>query len=75
MQPAPDNRHPAHMSLFPTMNSTLEAVQYIEAQVPVRTSNEMFALVMMYHNTLLKEIASGNDNVVPFPSHTQQKKG
>lgn len=47
------------MSLYPAMNSTTEAIKYIESQVPVETANEMFSLIMMYHNTLLKELKNG----------------
>lgn len=44
------------MSIYPSMNSVTEALSFIEAQVPVQSKNEMFSLLMMYHNTLLKEI-------------------
>lgn len=46
----------AHMSLYPTKDSLIEAVQYIEAQAPVEP-HELFPLIMMYHNTLLQELA------------------
>lgn len=47
---------PEHMSLYPTMDSITEAIAYIEAQVPISQPNQMFSLLMMYHNTLLKQI-------------------
>jgi len=47
---------PEHMSLYPTMDSTTDAVTFIESQVPVMDRNKMFSLLMMYHNTLLAEL-------------------
>ena len=47
---------PEHMSLYPTMDSTTDAVTYIESQVPVTDRNKMFSLLMMYNNTLLAEL-------------------
>lgn len=44
-----------HMSLFPTMGSLTEAVEMIEAKVPM-PANEIFSLLMTYQNTLLNEI-------------------
>ena len=49
---------PTPMALYPTMDSLNEAVQYIESQVPVDSSNQMYSLLMIYHNTLLKAVAS-----------------
>lgn len=49
-------RHPAYMNLYPAMPTVLDAIQHIEAQVPVTSQNEMFALLMMYHNTLLNSL-------------------
>ena len=48
--------HPMHMSLYPTMDSLTEAIKYIESQVPLNTPNEVFSLLMVYHNTLLKQL-------------------
>ena len=47
---------PEHMSLYPTMDSTTDAVTFIESHVPVMDRNKMFSLLMMYHNTLLAEL-------------------
>ena len=44
------------MALFPAMNSLQEAVTYADSKVPVISHNEMFSLLMTYHNTLLKVI-------------------
>jgi hypothetical protein len=54
---------PMHMSLYPTMDSMVEAVKFIESQIPVHTPNEVFTLLMIYHNTLLKVLAEGNETV------------
>ena len=47
---------PLQMTLYPTMENMVEAIKYIESQVPVMASNDMFALLMTYHNTLLKTL-------------------
>lgn len=47
---------PEHMSLYPTMDSVVDAITYIESQVPVVTANRMFNLLMIYHNTLIKQL-------------------
>lgn len=46
----------SHMSLYPTKDSLIEAIQYIEAQAPVEP-HQLFPLLMLYHNTLLKVLA------------------
>lgn len=43
----------AHMSLYPTKDSLVEAIQYIEAQGTLEP-HQIFPLLMMYHNTLIK---------------------
>lgn len=48
------------MSLYPAMDSVTEAIKFIEAQVPVQSANEMFSLLMMFQNTLLKELSDAN---------------
>ena len=45
---------PEHMSLYPTMDSTTDAVTFIESQVPVVDRNKMFSLLMMFQNTIVK---------------------
>ena len=45
---------PMHMSLYPTMDSVAEAISFIESQIPLNTPNEVFSLLMLFHNTLLK---------------------
>ena len=45
-----------HMSLYPTMDSCQEAIAFIEQQAPLNTPNEVFSALMLYHNTLLKQL-------------------
>ena len=47
---------PMQMTLYPTMDTMVGAIKYIESQVPVVASNDMFSLLMIYHNTLLKTL-------------------
>lgn len=48
---------PEHMSLYPTMASCQEAIAFIEQQAPLNTPNEIFSALMLYHNTLLKQLS------------------
>ena len=48
---------PEHMSLYPTMDSCQEAIAFIEQQAPLTTPNEIFSSLMLYHNTLLKQLS------------------
>ena len=54
---------PMHMSLYPTMDSMVEVIKYIESQTPIQTPSEAFALLMTFNNTLLKVLAEGNETV------------
>lgn len=55
-----------HMSLYPSKDSLVEAVQYIEAQAPLG-QDDIFQLLMLYHNTLIKELDSQRPhNVIPI---------
>jgi len=47
-----------HMSLYPTKDSLVEALEYIEAQQPY-TAADLFPLLMTYHNSLIKALADG----------------
>lgn len=49
-----------HMSLFPTRDSLLEVIQQAESQAPV-TREEVFALLMTYHNTLLAQLETADE--------------
>lgn len=64
----------AHMSLYPSHDSLIEAVQYIEAQAPIEP-HEVFPLLMRYHNSLIAELAkSGESNVIPLRHTSGQRK-
>ena len=54
---AVDKVRPEHMSLYPTMDSCPEAIAYIEQQAPLSTPTEIFSALMLYHNTLLKQLS------------------
>ena len=54
---AAEKVRPEHMSLYPTMDSVTEAISFIEQQAPLRTPNEIFSALMIYHNTLLKQLS------------------
>jgi hypothetical protein len=43
-----------HMALFPTLGSLKEVVDLANSMLPITSKNEMFSLLMTYHNTLLK---------------------
>lgn len=62
-----------HMSLYPTMDSLLEAVQYIESRAPVHPS-EVFPLLMLYHNTLIQELGRDLQYPQPVPGQRPQLK-
>ena len=42
------------MTLFPTFGSLQEVVDFAESKLPITDKNDLFALLMTYHNTLLK---------------------
>jgi hypothetical protein len=42
------------MTLFPTLGSLQEVVDFADSKLPITDKNEMFSLLMTYHNTLLK---------------------
>ena len=46
------------MSLFPTLGSLQEVVDLAESKVPVTNRNEMYSLLMTYHNTLLSQMGN-----------------
>lgn len=44
------------MSLFPTMNSLNEVMALGESKLPITDFNDLYILIMTYHNTLIKEL-------------------
>lgn len=47
---------PIPMSLYPTLGSLAEVVAMADAKLPVSHRNEMFAILMTFQNTLLKQL-------------------
>lgn len=46
------------MSVFPTFGSLQDVVDFAESKLPIEDKNDLFSLLMTYHNTLLSEIGS-----------------
>lgn len=44
------------MALFPTAGTLREVVDLGESRLPITNQNDLFSLLMTYHNTLLKTI-------------------
>ena len=42
------------MALFPTLGSLQEVVDLANSMLPITSKNDMFSLLMTYHNTMLK---------------------
>lgn len=47
---------PTPMPVYPTMESLQAVVGSADSKLPISTKNELFSLLMTYHNTLLKVI-------------------
>lgn len=45
-----------HKGLYPTMGSLQEVIDFGNSKLPISSRNELFSLLMAYHNTLLKLI-------------------
>ncbi len=45
------------MSLFPTLNSLDEAVQYAQSKFPDSSRNDLYSVLMTYQNTLLSQMS------------------
>jgi hypothetical protein len=43
-----------NMGLFPTMGSLQEVIDFADSKLPITDKNDLFTLLMTYHNTLLK---------------------
>jgi hypothetical protein len=44
------------MGLFPTMGSLQEVVDLADSKLPISSRNELVAILMTYHNTLIQQI-------------------
>ena len=51
---------PHPVPLFKTADSLDDAMSRIKASLPITSENEVHALVMMYHNSLLAELAKAS---------------
>ena len=45
-----------HNPMYPTANSLDEALAEIKTRLPIENSIQLKAAIMMYHNTLIKEL-------------------
>ena len=45
------------MAVFPTLGTLQGVIDLSEACLPLTTKNEVYALLMVYHNTLLNTIS------------------
>lgn len=45
------------MTLFPTAETLNEVVDLGESRLPITNPNDLFTLLMVYHNTLLKQVS------------------
>lgn len=71
MQPEPVNLQPqlraVPMTLFPTFGSLQEVIDYSKSKLPITDENELFSLLMTYHNTLLNMTAAGKNSCPSKP--------
>ena len=44
------------MSIYPTLGSLQEVIELANSKLPVIQQNEMYALLMTFQNTLLREL-------------------
>ena len=44
------------MTLFPVCESLEEARAYAEARIPLEHKNDVFSVLMVYHNTLINQL-------------------
>lgn len=48
------------MGLFPTMNNLDDVVAMAMSKLPITTPNELMTILMVYQNTLIKQIEDSN---------------
>lgn len=64
----------SHMSLYPTKDSLVEAIEYIEAQAPY-SAKDLFPLLMTYHNSLIKALCdAGETNVTSLSRASRHRQ-
>lgn len=47
---------PVPMTLFPTMGSLKEVLDFAESKLPITDKNDLHTLLMTYQNTLLAQL-------------------
>jgi hypothetical protein len=47
---------PEIQALYPTLGSVQEVLDLADSKLPITSSNELKALLMTYHNTLLSQL-------------------
>ena len=47
------------MSLFPTLETTQDVVALANSKLPIHNKNDVYSLLMIYHNTLLNQLREG----------------
>lgn len=47
---------PVPMSIYPTMGSLQEVIDFAKAQLPITNENTLMSIIGSYHNSLLKVI-------------------
>ena len=47
---------PEVLGVFPSLDSLIEVVELGNSKLPITSKNDLFILLMVYHNTLLKEL-------------------
>ena len=51
---------PVALGVFPTLGSLQEVVDLAQTKLPISNKNELFSLLMTYHNTMLHAIQAGH---------------
>lgn len=44
------------MPLYPTMGNTKDVLEFAKAQLPITNENDLTAILMRYHNTLISQV-------------------
>jgi hypothetical protein len=58
MTPSDNHRHvlAVPMNLFPTFGSLRDVIDHAYSNLPISSENDVFCLLMTYHNTLLAKL-------------------
>lgn len=56
-QPKSPANTPEQLTLFPTMNSVKDVLDFAEAKLPINNRNDVVTLLGTYHNTLLNQLS------------------